>query len=481
MPDSGSYPPHHPHGSQSQHLPPGVFRSPMNFHRGGGGYSPVPGPYRPQPDFYGSLSYPAAIGNSAHQSRLGPTLSFQHDGTESKNNHAEMQTHTPSFESNGSHSVPQMIGKNMASGPDMHSHPTPGYEYPYSAAQQQYPTHHQPPPPFAVIGPSYPYYHPHPHQQWSMMSAPIVSVEYITDIQPEDVLSGRGGATNSYSGNRAFRALVKEYQEQYLEAKKRDKPAVASIIVELIRKKGGRFLRRCNDKTSQGQILWVDIGDDRAREKTCQALREGAPAIRRKHRNKLKMSTSRSSSFDEEEEDATSTKSPVVNKDAKPTLSSPSSIDRTHSTGGGSTKSNNSSKGVRWSSNHEGNNNSNDVEEEVNVSSDERNNDGPIRIRPWAKLLPRRAPVEPIDLDQLSADDRDVYLRDFLPPCPSIRRKSQPQQQAPEEQSGHHGSSASPLPPVLYDEYGGDDHPVAITNDTTNTSKTGAAWNLLTA
>lgn len=53
--------------------------------------------------------------------------------------------------------------------------------------------------------------------------------DWVTDILPNDVLSGRGGATNSHSGNRAFRSLVKDYQDQYLKAKKRDKPAVASI------------------------------------------------------------------------------------------------------------------------------------------------------------------------------------------------------------------------------------------------------------
>jgi hypothetical protein len=68
-----------------------------------------------------------------------------------------------------------------------------------------------------------------------------------------------GGATNSHSGNRAFRALVKDHQKRYLLAKKRDKPSVASIVVELIR-----------DTNHQGQVRWVDIGDERAREKTCR-------------------------------------------------------------------------------------------------------------------------------------------------------------------------------------------------------------------
>ena len=55
------------------------------------------------------------------------------------------------------------------------------------------------------------------------------------------------------------------------------------------------------------------------------------------------------------------------------------------------------------------------------VSSD--NHDGSIVIRPMMRLMPHRTPVEDIPLDHLSAEDRDMYLRDFLPPCPPIRKR----------------------------------------------------------
>ena len=96
---------------------------------------------------------------------------------------------------------------------------------------------------------------------------------------PTTVLNGRGGATNSYVGNISFRKLVKQYKSDYLKAKKRDKPKVAKRVVEKIRETGGRFLERY--KMTNG-ILWVDIGDERAKEKASQALREGAPEIRRR-------------------------------------------------------------------------------------------------------------------------------------------------------------------------------------------------------
>jgi hypothetical protein len=84
-----------------------------------------------------------------------------------------------------------------------------------------------------------------------------------------------GGATNSHSGNRAFRALVKDHQKRYLQAKKRDKPSVASIVVDLIRSKGGRFLDKYKHTSQQGHVLYFDIGDDRAREKTCRKWHDG--------------------------------------------------------------------------------------------------------------------------------------------------------------------------------------------------------------
>jgi len=104
---------------------------------------------------------------------------------------------------------------------------------------------------------------------------------YTTDpnnfpIALNDVLCGRGGLTNHHPGNIFFRRLVRIKQEAYLLASKRDKAGVAREIVELVRTlvPPGRFLK----KDEKG--MWVDIGDRKAREKTSQALREGAPELR---------------------------------------------------------------------------------------------------------------------------------------------------------------------------------------------------------
>eukprot|EP00535_Pseudo-nitzschia_heimii_P003800 CAMPEP_0197173328 /NCGR_PEP_ID=MMETSP1423-20130617/306_1 /TAXON_ID=476441 /ORGANISM="Pseudo-nitzschia heimii, Strain UNC1101" /LENGTH=688 /DNA_ID=CAMNT_0042622133 /DNA_START=162 /DNA_END=2228 /DNA_ORIENTATION=+ len=99
-------------------------------------------------------------------------------------------------------------------------------------------------------------------------------------VQPNDVLCGRGGETNHHPGNIRYRSLVKAYQKLYLLAKRRDKPKIAQCIVVSVRGVNGRFLKRTKSSNSAGGSAWVDVGNVKAREKTSQALREGAPNLR---------------------------------------------------------------------------------------------------------------------------------------------------------------------------------------------------------
>lgn len=85
-----------------------------------------------------------------------------------------------------------------------------------------------------------------------------------------DVLCGRGGGTNSQVGNRRFRKLVQEFQPIYLLARRKEKPLLARTIVLVIRKRGGRFLKK-DEET--GELY--EVGDAKAEAKTSQALREG--------------------------------------------------------------------------------------------------------------------------------------------------------------------------------------------------------------
>lgn len=106
-----------------------------------------------------------------------------------------------------------------------------------------------------------------------LSTPPPVSSEAIpdSDINDKDVLSGRGGGTNNHPGNKEFRSLVDQYRSEYVLSKKWAKREIARNIVESIRSKGGRFLKK------EGS-MWRDIGDQKAREKTSQALREGLAA-----------------------------------------------------------------------------------------------------------------------------------------------------------------------------------------------------------
>lgn len=119
----------------------------------------------------------------------------------------------------------------------------------------------------------------------SSVSAPT---SFSTIIQPNDVLFGRGGGTNQHIGNQRFRELVAEQMPAYLRALKKDKIVIARHIVSIIQSEGGRFLRRSSDATkattttttgstssSVEDDCWIPVTDQRAREKTSQALREG--------------------------------------------------------------------------------------------------------------------------------------------------------------------------------------------------------------
>lgn len=101
----------------------------------------------------------------------------------------------------------------------------------------------------------------------------------ITVINENDVLCGRGGETNHHLGNVRFRALVKQYQLEYLQARRSEKPKISTVIVQKIRNLGGRFLKRSAPQEN-GDAVWRDVGNKKAREKTSQALRENAPEIR---------------------------------------------------------------------------------------------------------------------------------------------------------------------------------------------------------
>jgi len=102
------------------------------------------------------------------------------------------------------------------------------------------------------------------------------STEGIKFYSRNDVLCGRGGGTNVHPGNRRFRDLINANRRAYLKSRKNDKPNISRSIVRTVREMNGRFLKK-DDKLG----LWFEIGDDGAREKTSQALRQRAPEMRK--------------------------------------------------------------------------------------------------------------------------------------------------------------------------------------------------------
>ena len=132
----------------------------------------------------------------------------------------------------------------------------------------------------------------------------ILTATVITSVGVNDVLSGRGGRINAHPGNIQYRKLVERHKPIYLNphTKKSEKQVIAANIVKEIRSMNppGRFLKEIVSvlKTEEGKSnkddksnttstntnnsgrQWVDIGDDRAAQKTGQALRECGPEIR---------------------------------------------------------------------------------------------------------------------------------------------------------------------------------------------------------
>ena len=113
----------------------------------------------------------------------------------------------------------------------------------------------------------------------SSASEPSYPLKGILRPHPHDVLCGRGGGTNNHVGNSHWRMLVAANKQLYVTLPKRQKMLLSKSIVNAVRSQNppGRFLQK--DAKSN---LWSDVGDQRAQEKTSQALREGAPDIRSK-------------------------------------------------------------------------------------------------------------------------------------------------------------------------------------------------------
>jgi hypothetical protein len=113
------------------------------------------------------------------------------------------------------------------------------------------------------------------------------------EYNERDILCGRGALMNSHPGNRFFRRLVQTHRQRYFCSRRQEKKNIAGQVINEIRAHGGRFLRRAksSDGINEAQDAWVEIDEERAYQKTCQALREGAQEIRKQYRSKSSRET----------------------------------------------------------------------------------------------------------------------------------------------------------------------------------------------
>jgi hypothetical protein len=98
----------------------------------------------------------------------------------------------------------------------------------------------------------------------------ILGADY--QISDNDVVCGRGKGYYNKPGNRRFRQIVQGFVGQYEQARtKLDKTMVLSAIVDRVMEQG-RFIKR------KAGGVWVEIGEDQAREKVGHTIREAMAA-----------------------------------------------------------------------------------------------------------------------------------------------------------------------------------------------------------
>mmetsp|Transcript_27007 Transcript_27007/g.41555 ORF Transcript_27007/g.41555 Transcript_27007/m.41555 type:complete len:232 (-) Transcript_27007:158-853(-) len=89
-------------------------------------------------------------------------------------------------------------------------------------------------------------------------------------VSAYDVLNGKGNSINNTTGNANYRRLVSANKDFYASCQENDKKKISMGIVTAVRMFHGRFLAY----DDSNMIFRTDIGDEKARYKTSQALRD---------------------------------------------------------------------------------------------------------------------------------------------------------------------------------------------------------------
>ena len=96
-------------------------------------------------------------------------------------------------------------------------------------------------------------------------------------VNKNDVLCGRGRGPAGHTGNIRFHELVAKKRMAYLTCTDRkEKANICEEIIDMVKRSGGRFLKKISGRGSKtSPKLWKIVDDAKAKAKTGQALREG--------------------------------------------------------------------------------------------------------------------------------------------------------------------------------------------------------------
>lgn len=110
----------------------------------------------------------------------------------------------------------------------------------------------------------------------------------VTKLEDNDVLMGRGALATDFEGNLRLREIVRQRQDEYVRATKRNrKHQIAEEIIDTVKASGGRFLQGA--ETLQGidpatlpryEAAWFVVEDMRVlTSKVKQLLRDVKPRV----------------------------------------------------------------------------------------------------------------------------------------------------------------------------------------------------------
>ena len=79
---------------------------------------------------------------------------------------------------------------------------------------------------------------------------------------------------NTHTGNVNFQEDARKLRERYESSSKSEKFMISSFLVDVVRERGGRFLRRDGPAMDRGGG-WLEADGNDVRKKAMHAIREG--------------------------------------------------------------------------------------------------------------------------------------------------------------------------------------------------------------